>query len=164
MRPAFGALILADALALLHARQLSSSLPAMVASHFDLVGRANGWMPRATFVGFYAVVVGLITLSFVGGGALIAAQPADKLKLPNREYWLAPERQEQSVAWIRAWMTWMAVVTVLLMLGVMRIVALFNADPTQNRGSDFRTALFVYLVATAAMVGALSFRFSKPKA
>lgn len=36
----------------------------------------------------------------------IAAQPNARINLPNRDYWLAPERREQTMRFISATMAW----------------------------------------------------------
>lgn len=75
----------------------SRSLPAIVASHFNVAGVANGLMTRALYVPFslaFAVVLPLL-LVFVSGRAL--NNPSVCINLPNREYWFAPERRAEAV-------------------------------------------------------------------
>lgn len=80
----------------------SLSLPDVVASHFAADGTANGSMSRGAYVGvMLAVVIGLPTLltvvSYFGLGA-----PGARINLPNRDYWLAPERRAQTLSYLRA--------------------------------------------------------------
>jgi hypothetical protein len=80
----------------------SLSLPDVVASHFAADGTANGTMSRGAYVGLMlAVAIGLPTLltvvSYFGLGA-----PSARINLPNRDYWLAPERRAETVTYLRA--------------------------------------------------------------
>ena len=67
-------------------------LPDTIASHFDATGRPNGWMSREAFIGVYLGVVLLLTFIF----SAIRFVPASLWNLPNKEYWLAPERRAQT--------------------------------------------------------------------
>lgn len=72
-----------------------TSLPAMVASHFDGAGFPTAHMTRdfygkflfAMGVGFPIAMVALLTVVYSKAG---------DMKLPNRDYWLAPERIAQT--------------------------------------------------------------------
>lgn len=77
------------------------AMPSRVATHFDLQGRANGWMSREadtmTEVGLvlgFAAVMQLLSWS-------IGRLPTELINVPYREYWFAPERRTASLAWLR---------------------------------------------------------------
>jgi uncharacterized membrane protein len=82
-----------------------SSLPPMVASHFDGAGFPTAHFPRAFYtkfvlgmgVGFPVVMVALLSLVY---------SKASNMKLPNRDYWLAPERIGQTRALLVAHAVW----------------------------------------------------------
>ncbi|AHF93459.1 serine/threonine protein kinase [Opitutaceae bacterium TAV5] len=88
------ATILAATLVFLVALLLANHwLPDRVASHFNGAGRADGWMRRDTFL--LTLELAGLGVSF-GIGALFFALnhfPARFINLPNRGYWLAPERR-----------------------------------------------------------------------
>jgi uncharacterized membrane protein len=73
-------------------------LPGLVATHFDLAGQADGWMPRAYF--FQSQVVFMLGFTaFFAVLAFAAAQLPDSLiQLPHKEYWLDP-RQRGETRW-----------------------------------------------------------------
>jgi hypothetical protein len=163
MRPSLAALLLADVVAVWHAFELSQTLPGVVASHFDAFGHPNGWMSRASLVAIYLALVGLMTLTFVVGGRRIASQ-ADgraKLRLPNREHWLAPEQRTATLAWLSGWMYLMGTSNVVLMIAVMRLVARYSADPTLNPSGGFVRLLVGFFAFMAASLLAFFFRFSR---
>ena len=75
-----------------------AELPARVASHFDGAGRPNGWMARDGFVLFQCGLVLTLGALFGIGGRLLKVTPNGWINLPNKNYWLAPERRAESVA------------------------------------------------------------------
>jgi len=80
----------------------SRSMPDVVASHFAADGSANGSMSRGAYVGLMlAVVVGLPTLLTVVSHFGLGA-PRARINLPNRDYWLAPERRAETLSHLRA--------------------------------------------------------------
>jgi hypothetical protein len=79
----------------------SLRLPAVVASHFGASGFANGFMPRDSYISFMlAFAIGLPVLIVVAS-RLRFDKPGARINLPNRDYWLAPERREQTVSFLR---------------------------------------------------------------
>lgn len=73
-------------------------LPTRIASHFDGSGRADGWMRRDTFL----LTLELTGLGLAYGiGAIFAGLthlPNRFINLPNRDYWLGPERREATLS------------------------------------------------------------------
>lgn len=84
----------------------SSGLPALVASHFGPSGAANGFMPHAFYVRFMiAFVIGLPTLMVFVTWQVLGGSKV-RINLPNRNYWLAPERCAETIAFLRAGVIW----------------------------------------------------------
>lgn len=104
-------------LGLLHWAQVYPQLPAVMASHFTAHGVANGWAPKQAFFGIMAFCVCLS--AFVGFivPRTIASRPTERLNLPNKSYWLAPEHRDETWRFIRTHMIWFgcALLFVLLM-------------------------------------------------
>lgn len=72
-------------------------LPDVVASHFNAAGDVNGWMPKSAFA---AIAVGLlamiVTVPLLVRGSVLRI-PDSQINLPNKQYWLAPERREETL-------------------------------------------------------------------
>jgi hypothetical protein len=96
MRLLLVSLLLAVALVL----GTGSSLPPMVASHFAAGGAANGFMPRGSYLRFITVLLVGLPLLIVLLSNITSILPARFINLPNREYWLAPERQADTLAYL----------------------------------------------------------------
>lgn len=78
----------------------SRSLPPIVASHFGATGVANGFMPRDAYVWFVSGIVVLLPLIIVYVPNRVLTRSSAVLNLPNRDYWLAPERRAETVAFL----------------------------------------------------------------
>src|SRR5664280_3627514 len=71
----------------------SGDLPPVVASHFGPGGNANGLMGRGTYTAFMLAVV-VAAPALVGfSGQLVRVLPLQLVNLPNKQYWLAPQRR-----------------------------------------------------------------------
>lgn len=71
-------------------------LPEQIASHFNHLGEPDGWMSKTSFMIFEVVLLafvlglfGLISFSF-------EKIPVSLMNLPNKDYWLAPERRRET--------------------------------------------------------------------
>lgn len=76
-------------------------LPPIVASHFVAGGAANGFMPRSSYLRFTIVLLAGLPLLIAFLSSLATLLPSRFINLPNREYWLAPEREDETLSYIR---------------------------------------------------------------
>jgi len=83
-------------------------LPDRMATHFGVEGVADAWMSRAGHLLFTAAFPLALGLLFAGLASLIRVLPAHFVNLPNRDYWLAPERRAATIAMLRARFAWLA--------------------------------------------------------
>jgi uncharacterized membrane protein len=93
-------------------------LPARMASHFGPRGEVTNWQSKEQFFMTMAVVVGV---SFVGGFVvplLIGKMPASMINLPNKKYWLADERREETMRYLKMKMGWFGCGVLFLLLFV----------------------------------------------
>jgi uncharacterized membrane protein len=77
--------------------RLWSIAPAQMAAHFDIQGNPDRFVPKGQFFWFQIqtalIVIGVGILPQV----LFLILPVELINLPNREYWLAPERRDATV-------------------------------------------------------------------
>jgi uncharacterized membrane protein len=139
-----------------------SQLPLSVASHFNADGRASAFMSRSGYarfvlcvaVGFPLVVVAILTAVY---------SRATEMKLPNREYWLAPQRVDRTRAFLVAHGVWFG--SLLVILGCFvhwQELTANRLQPPHLSSQTFAAGLIAFLVATAAWVAALLFAFRRP--
>jgi serine/threonine-protein kinase len=140
----------------------ASELPLTVAAHFDAAGRANAYMSRGGYIRFVlCVAVGLPVIVV----AILTAvySRATNLKLPNREYWLDPQRVDQTRAFLMAHGVWFGSLLVILGCFVHWLeLAANRLQPPHLSNSSFAAVLIAFLIATAAWLTALMFAFRRP--
>jgi uncharacterized membrane protein len=81
-------------------------MPQRMASHFAADGHVNGWQSREAFFVLMIVVSSASAVVCFLAPRQIAAKANARINLPNREYWLAPERREATMRYISATMAW----------------------------------------------------------
>jgi uncharacterized membrane protein len=101
VRISFIFLLLALAIAVIFIAISSQLLPATVASHFGPAGAADGYMPRESYVRLMGLVTFVVPLLVALCNYLLRLIPASLINLPNRDYWLAPERKEETYAFFQ---------------------------------------------------------------
>ncbi|MBS0291929.1 MAG: DUF1648 domain-containing protein [Proteobacteria bacterium] len=73
-------------------------LPQRVASHFNLAGHADAFMPRGQYLTLMLLVAAGLPLTIAASTRWLARLPDVFINLPNKSYWLAPERRAQTLA------------------------------------------------------------------
>ncbi len=140
----------------------ASRLPLTVASHFDADGRPNAFMSRGGYVRFelcIAIGLPLIVVTILSA----AFSRATDLKLPNRNYWLAPQRLERARALLVAHGVWFGSLLVTLACAVHGLELEANRlQPPHLPSRAFAAVLIAFLMATAAWVAALMLAFRRP--
>jgi uncharacterized membrane protein len=102
-RSLFFAIILAAIAECVHDYSL---LPDRLASHFSASGIPNGWMTKSQFLITYAAML-LPALAVEFWVPYRMANKSDaQLRLPNKEYWLAPERRSATFAYFETFFSW----------------------------------------------------------
>jgi uncharacterized membrane protein len=85
-------------------------LPDMVASHFNARGEADGWTGKQSFALMQAGAIGFVALVFVPLVLFLPRIPKSMVNLPHRDYWLAPERADQTCREVGDTLLWFATV------------------------------------------------------
>lgn len=96
----------------------SGVLPEVVASHFGAAGAADGFMPRGQYLGFMLSLVVTVPPLLFFLGRLASRLPAQLINLPNRQYWLAPERHAATLASLGRFGAWAAYATLGILCSV----------------------------------------------
>ncbi|HQU85079.1 MAG TPA: DUF1648 domain-containing protein [Pyrinomonadaceae bacterium] len=91
-------------------------LPETVASHFDAKGIADSWMPKESFLIFELIIFVIVIGHFWLVPVLIEKMPDALINLPNKQYWLAPERRTETFSIFRNYFRWFSVGVLLLLL------------------------------------------------
>ena len=157
----FGVLLVAAVVAM---PLTGSMLPAEVASHFGIGGTPDSFMPRGAYLLLMTGLSVAMPLIIVGSVAWQVQRDPGRLKVPNRDYWLAPERRAQSAAFLVVHMTRIGSALIVLMGYVHALVVRANLlHPPHLEPAPVLAGVAVFVVATLAWVWALHARFAKPR-
>lgn len=139
-------------------------LPDPVATHFGAGNLANGWMSRDGYLLFMlGFMIGISTLVSVTVGTLPRKYP-QWTNVPNRDYWLAPARREESVRYLSAHGKRLGCLIIMMMLGMHYVILKANhAQPPALPVSAFSAALFGFALALIWWIVRLYRRFPRPK-
>jgi uncharacterized membrane protein len=103
-----------------HALYYYPQLPDTVASHFGMGGQPDDWSSKATILAVYLVLVAVLALMFLGFSFGLAHLPVSLLNVPHKEYWLSPERRQETYAFLSSYFLWFASATLLLVFDMMQ--------------------------------------------
>jgi serine/threonine-protein kinase len=136
-------------------------VPDPLASHFDFSGRPDGWSSHFEMIAILILLV-LLFVAIFSSTFFLESVPDRFINLPNKTYWLAPERREATLLYVSGWLRWFLVLTLALLTLVFGLAFRANLSaPPQLSGAVIWMLLF-YLAAAAAMVVALVVRLQGP--
>jgi uncharacterized membrane protein len=155
----FFAILAAGLLQCLHDFPL---LPERMASHFAASGDANGWMTKSQFLMTYTVILLPALFLEFWLHRRIAATPEKRLNLPNKEYWLAPERRAETFAYFENFFAWYGCAFLLLEVFAMGLAMRANfQSPPRMSTVPIVSAIVAFVVFNALWIVAMLRRFSK---
>ena len=136
-------------------------LPDRMASHFGASGLPNGWMTKTQFFITYALV--LLPALFIEFWLhrKVSKTPGAKLNLPNKEYWLAPERRAETFAYFEAFFAWYGCALLFVIAVVMGLAMRANLDASPQLPTTPTLSILVgFVLFNVAAIAAMYMRFS----
>jgi uncharacterized membrane protein len=136
----------------------SQSLPPLVAAHFDSAGRTNAYMPRGRYIALLLGIAVIVPLFLV----IVPRRTFSKarINLPNRDYWLAPERRDETFRFLARQTSVFAWLVVLFLCYVQWLVVRANAlTPPSFDTAALVSGLLVFLVCTFSWLVRVIVRF-----
>jgi serine/threonine-protein kinase len=139
-------------------------LPDRLASHFGASGIPNGWMTKTQFMLMYGVVLlPALTIEFLVSHQ-IANKPDARLNLPNKEYWLAPERRAETFAYFETFFAWYGCVFLFVVVYAMGLAMRANFEtPPQLPTGPIASDIAGFVLFNVGAVIAMLRRFSMPR-
>lgn len=141
---------------------LGPLLPERVASHFGPSGAADGWMTRSEFLRSEMIMLVFVVGIFTINPILIAHTPVEMVNLPNKAYWLAPERRAKTFAILTNQMLSFGAATLALMVSIMQTVYEVNIKGGTHLSDGIWLTLGAYVIYTVIWSVGLVRRFSLP--
>ena len=138
-------------------------LPPRVAMHFGGAGQANGSMPRDGYLLFilgFATLFPLFIVASIAGLPLITKRG---VKLPNRDYWLAPLRRGETLASVGAFGGWLGCLLTVSAAALHYTILEANTSvPPQLPAPLFWSVLGGFFAAILSWQGLFYLRFRTP--
>jgi uncharacterized protein DUF1648 len=140
----------------------SGALPERVASHFSAAGLANGYMSRDAYRIFMLAFGFGVPLVVVALIAWLPRLAPNLINIPNRDYWLAPERREATLAALDACALWLGCLLTAMAGGVHWLIIRANAGtPPKLENSLLFTLLGAFVSGLVCWIIVLMWRFRK---
>jgi uncharacterized protein DUF1648 len=138
-------------------------LPESVASHFGAGNLADAWMTRDFYLVWMLAFSVLLPVGIVAAiGGLPRAFPGIT-NLPNRDYWLAPERRADSLRFLAVSACWLGCLLTALAGAIHVLIIEANAVvPARLPGAMFFGLLAAFAAAFGAWLVAIFRRFRRP--
>jgi hypothetical protein len=156
-------LLLAFGIAIALFLATSAVLPSTVATHFAAEGRANGFMTRIGYQGFYCALMTFMVVVSYGSLTWLPAHFPRLINLPDRDHWLQPRRRDATLSTLRAFGAAMAVLilTMLVAIHLLIVDAHSRTPPTLHEPAMFAT-LGTFVALLIALLVAMYLRFRAP--
>lgn len=140
-----------------------SSLPPMVASHFDGAGFPTAHFTRAFYTKFLFGIGVAFPIAMVGLLSVVYSK-ANDMKLPNRDYWLAPERIAETRALLVAHGVWFGCLMVAMVCYMHWLVmSAHHSVPPHLSNPQVLGGLLVFMGIAVGWVIALLRAFRLPR-
>lgn len=149
-----------SAMCIAHAVHYYPLLPDTVAMHFGLDGRPDAWSAKESFFTVYMATVAASAVAFLAVAFGLSRIPVSMISLPNKGYWLSPERRQATFDFLFQYFLWFGSATMLLLFDIMHQafqVHLGREETLQHPG----LSLALYLGFTAIWCVGLFVRFAK---
>ena len=142
----------------------NDNLPERVATHFNANGQPNGWMERNHHTTYQIGTTAFIAVLFIAIALSTPRLPDRFINLPHRDYWLAPSRRAESLAWVEGMMFWLGAALQLFLAFVFREVARANLSAKPELHLNLLWLQVSLFIMVAGLVVTLLFRFRRPPA
>jgi uncharacterized membrane protein len=140
-------------------------LPDTLAVHFGASLAADGWQSKQGFVVAYACVEVGMVVTLLAIGFVMGRVPVGMVNIPNRDYWLAPERKKETLRYVMTQVGWIMVATLGYLIAIAQVILVANvraAGRPPALPGDFWAVVVVFMAAIAWFIVGIYRRFGKP--
>ena len=138
-------------------------LPERVATHFGIDGKPNDWMSRSTSTIVFLALQSGVPVFMLAMTSLASRMPVSMVNIPNREYWLHPERRSATMAHMSLMITWIAVLTSLFMTAISHLTFVANKTGNGLNLPLFFSTLIAFLIAVFTIASRSMWHFRMPR-
>jgi len=124
-------------------------LPDEIASHFDINGQPDSWVPKEFLIAFDIGFVLLTSIMFMAMPLTFRIVPDSLINLPKKDYWLAPERRDETISFLSRQLSRMGMGTVLFLFFIFELILRANLqNPFHISLTPMMIILGLYLAFT----------------
>lgn len=136
-------------------------LPDRVAIHFGFSGNADGFSSKTFSAIFNIGIIVFITALFMGIRWSLSKVPDSMLNIPNKEYWLTPERRDFTLIYNGDLLIWIGATTNIFLILISLLVNWANINGQDSIGAEFWILLIIYLFLIFFAVYKMYSKFNK---
>lgn len=119
----------------------AAGLPDPVAVHFDGKGIPNGWMTQEAHFAFSVMLALALPLSIVGIFYSLRHVPTKLINIPDRDYWLAPERRSGTFDFLLRHALWLSCLSLCFVIGIDLLILHANSRSPARLSTPLTGAL-----------------------
>ncbi len=162
-RLSWGSLLILACAAGYFITQTTSHLPGVIASHFDAGGNPTAYITRTSYLHFVLSLGIGVPLTLAVLLAIVYSRAAD-MKLPNRDYWLAPERIGGTRDLLVAHGIWFGSLLISMVCYVHWLELKANGQqPAHLPNALAYAGLLIFFLITVGWMAALLLAFRRPR-
>ena len=139
------------------------AMPAKMATSFDFAGKPKDWAGKDQFSLTYAGLLLVIGGVFAGLAWATKKIPARLVSLPNKDYWLAPERRDETCRFLSVYLLWMGNATLVFLMAMLHATMVANWRSPPELGLSLWRPLAGFLLFVAVWCVLLCWRFKRPR-
>ena len=137
-------------------------LPDPMPSHFDAAGNVDGESSRLAFYLTIGLVNAMLLILFPLMSKMMKSLPDSLINLPNKEYWLAASRRENTLARISGHLTTFGWATCWFMMVTFHLTSQVAIQTRTSIQPEFAIALVAFLIFTFGWIGIMTWCFRIP--
>lgn len=138
-------------------------LPEKIATHFGASFKPDGYSDKAVFEILFKLLELFLIAMFIGVNYFMKHAKDNLINLPNKEYWLAPERREKSLYILKANMSFFGALTIAYMVFNQVLIYIANLSEPVQLGDSFWIGFVIYMFSTMGWLIRMIMLFSKKK-
>ena len=130
-------------------------MPERMASHFNSAGDPNGWSTRTVFFVLYGAMLNILFLAFRVLPSLFPRFSDNIINLPNKAYWLAPERRAATFFLIKERMVFLGNGVLIFFIATFQLVLMANLTDTRRMNAEV-----IWLVLACLLMFTMAWTFT----
>ena len=137
--------------------------PEQMAAHFDIQGSPDRFVPKAEFFWFQIKTLLIVIGVSLPPQVLFLVMPVELINMPNRDYWLAPERRNDTVERLSSFGAMMfAIILLVVQIGFELAVSANLHTPILFNAQLMIPVMLVSFMVIGLMLFWLAISFRRP--